>query len=321
MDQVSDQVRWGIIGCGDVTEVKSGPGLQKAEGSSLVAVMRRDADRAADYAARHGVARSYSKAEDLISDPEVNAVYVATPPSSHCDLALKVADAGKPCLVEKPMALNYAECQWMVEAFSRKKLPLFVAYYRRALPRFLKVKALLAGAIGKLTSVHIVQFGRLGRGSITKGWRYDPALSGGGLFFDVGSHGLELLLKPHGGISASADEMLVVVDRVDRRNFGICYDPGNILYYTGKRPEDDLPRIVEHVLAICLKDERGGKHGEVMITLGTGDVEFDTIFGILRDAEFNGPAWVEGIGGSTLEEINAEAANTMRFLSEVLSRP
>ena len=134
-----DEVRWGIVGCGDVTEVKSGPGFQKADGSSLIAVMRRDADKAADFAERHGVDRSYGLADELIGDPDVNAVYVATPVSSHCELALKAAEAGKPCLVEKPMALSHAECKWMVEAFRRKGIPLFSAYYRRAQPRFLKV--------------------------------------------------------------------------------------------------------------------------------------------------------------------------------------
>src|SRR3954452_10240835 len=98
-------IRWGIIGCGDVTEVKSGPGFQKATGSALVAVMRRDGDKARDYARRHGVARAYDNADDLIQDPEVDAVYIAPPPSSHADLALRTSAAGKPCLVEKPMAL------------------------------------------------------------------------------------------------------------------------------------------------------------------------------------------------------------------------
>ena len=187
-------VRWGIIGCGDVTEVKSGPGFQKAEGSELVAVMRRDAEKAADYARRHGVPRSYGRAEDLISDPDVDAVYVATPPSSHCALALKVADARKPCLVEKPMAVNHGECLCMVEAFRAKGIPLFVAYYRRALPRFLKVRDLLKdGAIGTLSSVHILLHARLARGERAAGWRLDRAVSGGGLFLDVGSHGLDLL--------------------------------------------------------------------------------------------------------------------------------
>src|SRR6185436_5344922 len=106
-------IRWGIIGCGDVTEVKSGPGFQNAEGSSLIAVMRRDAAKARDYARRHNVPRAYDRADALIHDADVDAVYVATPPSSHCDLALRVAEAGKPCLVEKPMAVTHAECQRM----------------------------------------------------------------------------------------------------------------------------------------------------------------------------------------------------------------
>ena len=129
-------------------------------------------------------------------------------------------------------------------------------------------------------------------------------------------HGIGVLLKPHGGISASADELLLSLDRVRKPNFGICYDPGNILYYTGRRPEEDLPKIAAHIDALCLKDERGGMQGEVMITLGTGDVDFDVIFEILREADFNGPTCVECLGGSTLEEINAEARRTTQFLRD-----
>jgi predicted dehydrogenase len=186
-------IRWGIIGCGDVTEVKSGPGFQKADGSALTAVMRRDAARARDYARRHGVPRAYDRAADLIADPEVDAVYIATPPASHCELAMMTAAAGKPCLVEKPMALNYAECQRMNEAFDRRGTPLWVAYYRRALPRFLIVRdALQGGDIGRVTSVHVdVSAPLLSAGDA--GWRVDPASSGGGLFFDLASHCFDLL--------------------------------------------------------------------------------------------------------------------------------
>ena len=112
-----ESVRWGMIGCGDVAEVKAGPGFQKASGSALVAVMRRDIDKARDFAARHGVGKVHATADDLIADPGVDAVYIATPPSSHCDLALSVARARKPCLVEKPMAMNHRECVRMVDAF------------------------------------------------------------------------------------------------------------------------------------------------------------------------------------------------------------
>jgi 1,5-anhydro-D-fructose reductase (1,5-anhydro-D-mannitol-forming) len=193
-DDPMDSVRWGMIGCGDVAEVKSGPALQKASGSALVAVMRRDAAKAADYAARHGVPRHYHDADALIADPGVDAVYIATPPSSHCELALRVAHAGKPCLVEKPMALNHAECFIMVEAFEARHVPLFVAYYRRALTRFVSARELLrAGAIGKPTSIHICQFDRLLQGEAVEAWRVDPAVAGAGLFLDLASHGFDLL--------------------------------------------------------------------------------------------------------------------------------
>lgn len=130
-----ERVRWGIIGCGDVTEVKSGPAFQKAERSELVAVMRRNGALAADYAKRHGVPKWYDDAEQLIHDPDVDAVYIATPPHAHKDYTLKVAAAGKPVYVEKPMALNAQECREMVEACRSAGVPLFVAYYRRAQPQ------------------------------------------------------------------------------------------------------------------------------------------------------------------------------------------
>ena len=123
-----DIIRWGILGCGDVTEIKSGPGFQKSAGSQLVAVMRRNAALAEDYARRHGVLKWYADADALIRDPAVDAVYIATPPGSHLELALKVAAAGKPCHVEKPMARNAAECDKMIAAFAQARMPLFVAY-------------------------------------------------------------------------------------------------------------------------------------------------------------------------------------------------
>src|SRR3954470_24218821 len=189
-------VRWGIIGCGDVTEVKSGPGFQKARGSQLVAVTRRDQAKAEDYARRHGVPRVHADAARLIADPEVDAVYVATPPSSHRQYALMAAEAGKPVYVEKPMATRHGECLAMIAACERARVPLFVAYYRRALPRFLKVKELLAaGAIGEARLVTIplrqpVDPRQTDRANLP--WRVVPAVAGGGLFLDLASHTLDL---------------------------------------------------------------------------------------------------------------------------------
>lgn len=203
-----DNVRWGIIGCGEVTEVKSGPGFQRASGSSLAAVMRRDRAKAEDYARRHGVGRVHATAEDLIGDPGVDAVYIATPPVTHEPLALLAAAAGKPCLVEKPMARTHAECLRMLGAFREAGVPLWVAYYRRALPRFLKVRDLLSdGAIGRLTSVHIQVTDKLAAGAEATNWRFDPAQAGAGLFLDLASHCLDLvdfLVSPISDVSGFA---------------------------------------------------------------------------------------------------------------------
>jgi 1,5-anhydro-D-fructose reductase (1,5-anhydro-D-mannitol-forming) len=185
-------IRWGIIGCGDVTEVKSGPGFAKADGSSLVAVMRRNGARAADYARRHGVPRWYDDADALVGDAEVDAVYVATPPAAHKEHVLRAARAGKPVYVEKPMALDLGECEAMIAACRAAGVPLFTAYYRRALPRFLKVKALMdGGEIGEVRAVRVAleRPASLGVGS----WRVDPAIAGGGHFVDLASHTIDLL--------------------------------------------------------------------------------------------------------------------------------
>lgn len=189
-------IRWGIIGCGEVTEVKSGPGFQQARDSRLVAVMRRNGPLAADYARRHGVPRWYDNARALVRDPEVDAIYVATPPGAHLEGVLLAAAAGKPVYVEKPMARHTPECDAMLAACATAGQKLFVAYYRRALPRFLKIRDLLADqAIGRLTAVGCRQALRLPANAdpARRGWRLDAAISGGGLLLDVGSHTLDLL--------------------------------------------------------------------------------------------------------------------------------
>lgn len=192
-----EQVRWGIIGCGDVTEVKSGPAFQKIEKSALVAVMRRRGELAKDYAQRHHVAAWYDDADALINDPNVNAIYIATPPGSHKEYTIKAAKAGKAVYVEKPMAINWAECQEMIEACKAAGVPLYVAYYRRAQPRFLKIKELLdSKAIGDVRFVSTTQYQKASAEIIDAEdlpWRLQPELSGGGLFFDLASHTLDIL--------------------------------------------------------------------------------------------------------------------------------
>jgi predicted dehydrogenase len=197
-------IRWGIIGCGNVTEVKSGPAYQQTAGFALHAVMRRDAAKAEDYARRHQVPLWFSEADALIEHPDIDAVYIATPPDSHLFYALKVAAAGKICCVEKPMALNADECTQMVAAFEHAGKPLFVAYYRRSLPRFVQVQQWLQqGLIGKVRHVHWA-FSRQPNAADQAGqvnWRTDPAQAGGGYFVDLASHGLDLLMYLLGDIT------------------------------------------------------------------------------------------------------------------------
>lgn len=200
-----DQVRWGIIGCGNVTEVKSGPAFNLVNNSTLVAVMRRNGRMAQDYAKRHNVPKWYSDAQRLINDPEVNAVYIATPPDSHAEYAIKSMEAGKPVYVEKPMARNHQECKVMLEVSKKTGIPLFVAYYRRTLPGFLKTKEWIdAGRIGYVRFVNLRLYNSYMPGDLNPDdlqWRVIPEIAGGGHFFDLASHQLDYLDFVFGPIS------------------------------------------------------------------------------------------------------------------------
>jgi len=216
-------IRWGIIGCGNVTEIKSGPALQNAKGSCLVAVMRRDGKLAEDYAQRHNVGKWYDDADKLIHAPDIDAIYIATPPSSHKDYTIAAANAGKPVYVEKPMALNYDECKEMIHGCEANKVPLFVAYYRRALPRFIKVKSLLnEGAIGKVRFANVLYYRKPSQGDLdgVENWRVDLNVAGGGYFYDLASHSINILqfflgeAKSAKGYSSNQNRLYEVEDIV-----------------------------------------------------------------------------------------------------------
>lgn len=193
------EVRWGIIGAGDVCEVKSGPAMNKIKNSKLVAVMRRNGAKAKDYAERHNVPKWYDDADKLINDPDINAIYIATPPGSHEVYTLKSAKAGKPVYVEKPMARTYTECISMVAACERAHVPLFTAYYRRSLPNFLKIQSILKdGIIGDVRYVNILlnktlQPDIVWASANDDNWRIVPEISGGGYFYDLASHQLDMM--------------------------------------------------------------------------------------------------------------------------------
>lgn len=197
MKFIKDDVRWGIIGCGDVCEVKSGPAFSKIKNSSLRAVMRRDAAKAEDYAKRHNVPKFYTDAQQLIDDPEINAIYIATPPAQHEEYAIKAMAAGKPVYIEKPLTLNATSAIRIDEASKQYQVPATGAYYRRALPLFNKVKSLLdEQAIGRIKLVLIHTLQSPAKNVITQtpdNWRVNPVLSGGGLFHDLAPHQLDLM--------------------------------------------------------------------------------------------------------------------------------
>jgi predicted dehydrogenase len=193
----SGVIHWGIIGCGNVAELKSGPAFNKADRSTLVAVMRRNAALAKDYAERHNVPKFYSDATELINDPDINAIYVATPPDTHAIYSIQAMKAGKPVYVEKPMARTYAECQEMIRVSEETGISLYVAYYRRTLPAFLKVKELIQNRIiGKPLTVNVTlhrAYGERDRFPEKQTWHVKPQISGAGHFYDLASHQFDYL--------------------------------------------------------------------------------------------------------------------------------
>jgi len=199
-------LQWGFIGCGEVTEIKSGPAFSEVEGSTVVAVMSRHEKNARRYAERHGISKWYTDAQELIDDPDVNAIYIATPPSSHATYAIMAMKAGKPVYVEKPLAATYEDCARVNRVSEETGVPCFVAYYRRYLPYFQKVKDIVDnGIIGKTINVQIrfavppreEDYGKDGQ----LPWRLQPDIAGGGYFYDLAPHQLDLLQHIYGVIT------------------------------------------------------------------------------------------------------------------------
>jgi predicted dehydrogenase len=258
------KINWGIIGCGDVTEVKSGPAFNKVNHSSLVAVMRRDADKAEDYARRHHVPKWYADAHSLIHDPDVNAIYVATPPSSHEEYTIAALQAGKPVYVEKPMSVSAAAAARMREMAQETNVKLVVAHYRREQPRFKKIRQLLAGkVIGeiRLARMHLYRKPLTATDlAVPKtAWRVDAAVAGGGLFHDLSPHQLDLLYYFFGeadkvcGLAANQQKQYAAEDIVSGT---ILFRSGTLFngvwcFNAAAVPEKDSCEIIGSEGTIC----------------------------------------------------------------------
>ena len=200
------EIKWGFIGCGEVTEKKSGSAFNEVPGSQVVAVMSRSEKKARSYAERHHIRKWYTDAQELIDDPDVNAVYIATPPSSHATFAIMAMKAGKPVYVEKPLAASYNDCIRINRISEQTGVPCFVAYYRRYLPYFQKVKEIIqSGGIGDVINVQ-VRFSVPPRdldyhSGKEMPWRLQPDISGGGYFYDLAPHQIDILQDLFGVIT------------------------------------------------------------------------------------------------------------------------
>lgn len=189
------QIKWGIIGCGNVVENKSGPAFNTANNSYIYAVMRRDIEKAEKSAKKLGATKWYDNVDALLEDDNVNAVYIATPPGLHLEQAKKCCIAKKPTYIEKPFARNYQEALQITNMFKEAGVPLYVAHYRRALPKFIKIKELIdSNIIGKICEVDFRLNRKFSRAEAIESWLYNTELSGGGKFYDIAPHTIDIMV-------------------------------------------------------------------------------------------------------------------------------
>ena len=258
------QINWGFIGCGEVTEKKSGPAFNEVEGSQVVAVMSRSENKARSYAERHHVRKWYTDASELIEDPDVNAVYIATPPSSHATFAIMAMRAGKPCYIEKPLAASYNDCIRINRISEQTGVPCFVAYYRRYLPYFQKVKEIIeSGTIGNVVNVQ-VRFSVPPRDLDFKSgkempWRLQPDIAGGGYFYDLAPHQIGSWCFV--GHESAKEDCIEVIGEKGSLSFSVfTYQPIEVITSEGKNlitvpnpPYVQLPLIksvIQHLQGI-----------------------------------------------------------------------
>jgi len=298
-------INWGMVGTGNVTEIKSGPGFYKAHNSALYAVTNRTWAKAEDYAKRHNVAKVYNSIDEMLADPQIDAIYIATPPGSHKEYAIKCAKAKMPCYIEKPVALCYADHVEMIKAFEETGTKAFAAYYRRRLPRFLKVQELLAqNAIGHVRYVHVSYCHIPGESEKTgEAWRVQPDISGGGIFMDIAVHQLDILDFLFGKIN----EVKSLVT-----NQGRYYAPEDMLnvcfsFENGMQGSGDwcfTAGIGKDLIEIV------GSEGRITLEcFGTGPIIYETARGSINEILVETPEHVhQNLIQSIVDELNGEGA-------------
>ena len=225
------KVRWGLIGCGDISQKRVAPALRDADRSELSAVARAQADRAAEFAREFGARKHYADWRDLIADPEIDAVYVATPVDLHAEQTIAVAGAGKHVLCEKPMALTVADCDRAAAACREAGVRLGIAYYRRFYPVLDRIKQLIAsGEIGQPVMARINAFEQFNpEPGEPRHWLIEKVRSGGGPMMDFGCHRIEVLTNLLGPIvrtQAFTDQVRLKRDVEDTAGAFVRFESG-----------------------------------------------------------------------------------------------
>jgi len=198
-----DQVKWGLVGCGDISRKRVAPALRDLPNCDFAAVNRARFELAESFAKEFGARKWYESYDELIGDGDIEAVYIATPVDLHCDQTIAAAEAGKHVLCEKPMGMNTAECDRMLDACRSNGVTLGIAYYRHFYPVILRIREVIAsGAIGKPVFVQVNAFEYFDpQPGDDRHWFVVPEKSGGGPMFDFGCHRIEVLLHIFGDVT------------------------------------------------------------------------------------------------------------------------
>ena len=188
-------LRWGLIGSGDIARKRIAPALRDLASCDLVAVCRGRPALAEAFGREFGARRWYASPEELLADPEIDAVYLATPVHLHAPHAIAAAQAGKHVLCEKPMAMSVQECDAMIAACRANGVTLGIAYYRHLYPAVTRIRQLIAsGEIGAVVMAQINAFEHFNPAPDHPRHWLVTARAGGGPMFDFGCHRLEVLV-------------------------------------------------------------------------------------------------------------------------------
>ncbi|HEX8137018.1 MAG TPA: Gfo/Idh/MocA family oxidoreductase [Pyrinomonadaceae bacterium] len=198
------KIKWGLIGCGDISRKRIAPALLDLDSCELSAVTRANFDKAESFAREFGARKWYGKWQELLADEEIEAVYIATPVHLHAAQAVAAAEAGKHVLCEKPMAMSVAECERMIAACEENGVRLGVAYYRHFYPVVARIRTLLSeGETGRPILAQMNAFEKFDPGPThPRRWLLDRSLSGGGPMMDFGCHRIEVLLDLFGRVKS-----------------------------------------------------------------------------------------------------------------------